>query len=58
MDTSTYPTATFVLSGPIAFDDVPAEGGTVTSSAKGRLFAAVRTEDRGELELSLNLAHA
>ena len=37
MDTSTYPTATFVLSEPIELGTIPAEGETVTATATGDL---------------------
>jgi polyisoprenoid-binding protein YceI len=37
LETSTFPTASFVLAQPIALDAVPAEGETVTVSAVGDL---------------------
>ena len=37
MDTSTHPTATFVLTQPIELGAVPSEGETVTASATGDL---------------------
>jgi polyisoprenoid-binding protein YceI len=37
MDTSTYPTSTFVLTQPIELGTTPAEGETVTASATGDL---------------------
>ena len=37
MDVSTYPTATFVLTQPIDFGEIPADGGSVTATATGDL---------------------
>jgi polyisoprenoid-binding protein YceI len=37
MDTSTYPTATFVLTSPIRLGSIPAEGTTITETATGQL---------------------
>jgi polyisoprenoid-binding protein YceI len=37
MDVATYPTSTFVLTQPIDFGEIPADGGTVTASATGDL---------------------
>lgn len=37
LETSTYPTATFVLTEPIALDSVPDDGETVTATAQGDL---------------------
>lgn len=37
LETATYPTATFVLSKPIALDSIPAEGRIVNVSATGQL---------------------
>jgi polyisoprenoid-binding protein YceI len=37
MDTSKYPTATFVLTSPIRLGSIPAEGTTITDTATGRL---------------------
>lgn len=37
IETDTYPTATFVLTSPIAIGDVPAEGESVTQTVSGEL---------------------
>ena len=37
MQTSTYPTATFELTDPITFDDIPSVGATVTKAVSGEL---------------------
>jgi len=37
MDTSTYPTATFTLTAPIALGSLPPDGATVTQNATGSL---------------------
>jgi polyisoprenoid-binding protein YceI len=37
MNVAKFPTATFVLTAPIDFGQVPAEGGTVTATATGDL---------------------
>jgi polyisoprenoid-binding protein YceI len=37
MNVANFPTSTFVLTAPIDFGAVPAEGGTVTASATGDL---------------------
>lgn len=37
MDTASYPTATFVLTSPIDFGSVPAEGAEITATATGNL---------------------
>ena len=37
MDVAKYPTATFTLTAPIDFGQVPADGGTVTATATGDL---------------------
>ena len=37
MDTETYPTSTFVLTAPIDFGTIPADGGTVNTTATGDL---------------------
>jgi polyisoprenoid-binding protein YceI len=45
MNVAQYPTATFVLSSPIDLGTVPAEGATVTATAKGRLTVKGVTRD-------------
>ncbi len=37
MDTAKYPTATFVLTGPIQLGSIPAQGTTITATATGQL---------------------
>ena len=37
MDTSTYPTATFVLTSPVRLGSIPAVGTTITETATGQL---------------------
>lgn len=45
MDTATYPTATFTLAKPIELPSLPADGGTISAKAQGKLTLHGTTRD-------------